>query len=147
MSNPMSCGTPFCGWGKKSSAFTPQEQCLKSVTRTNGGFELRRRMRREPFDRKGVDAACRYWIENGIWPLMARKLSFFASDRIAQAHVFATWMHQSGFRVVDKKENKLLDFLLVSNWEAIGVFQRIAPKVLLPGRGCKDRQKDTLCQK
>jgi hypothetical protein len=78
---------------------------------------------------------------------MARKLSFFASDRIAQAHVFATWMHQSGFRVVDKKENKLLDFLLVSNWEAIGVFQRIAPKVLLPGRGCKDRQKDTLCQK
>lgn len=79
------------------------------------------RLSREPLTRKALDDACRYWIENGKWPMMDSEAGLWISDRLGEAYLLAGWLHHNGFRNDSKTENELLDFFLVECWEPVGL--------------------------
>lgn len=79
------------------------------------------RLPREHSSRKAIDEACRYWIENGTWPLMKPEAGLWVSDRLAEAYLIAGFLYQNGFRADSKTENELLEFFLVDCWEAVGI--------------------------
>ena len=72
--------------------------------------------------RKTIDEACRYWVKHGAWSMMDPEASLFVWDRVWEGYMFAAWIYTRGFRHSGKTESELLDFLLVENWEGMGVY-------------------------
>lgn len=79
---------------------------------------------REPLVRKGIDAACVYWIDNGKWPMLQDiRDAAYIWERINFAYRSGCLLYSSGFRCAAESRVMVLKFFLILDWDISGRLQ------------------------
>jgi len=82
---------------------------------------LIRRIQQEKELRQKHDEACRYWIEHRGWPSMPQHEALILWERVCEVYMLAELLYRGGLRSDEKTEAEILEFLLISGWESVGV--------------------------
>jgi len=72
---------------------------------------------REPSLRAEADEACRFWVENGAWPVLNHDVSVLVWSRCYEALLFGSWLLRKDFSNRKMTQNEFLMLLLIDVWE------------------------------